>query len=111
MLPLISAKNSFVAENSKNNKAGTLVNIPKQNSVCAVFSDKLDFGPGTWGPNIVEFKRRFDPETTNGEGPQWLKNLYFTYLVELRALVKAAPYLKEVRFLFYRLWSPIGDRT
>ena len=56
----------------------------------------MNIGPGTWGPNIHEFKRRFDPETTNGEGPQWLNNLYFTYLVELRALVKAAPYLAKV---------------
>ena len=61
-------------------------------------ADKMNIGPGTWGPNIHEFKRRFDPETTNGEGPQWLKNLYFTYLVELRALVKAAPYLAKVTF-------------
>jgi len=34
--------------------------------------------------------------TTAGRGPQWLKNLYFTYLVELRALAKAAPYLEQV---------------
>ena len=39
--------------------------------------------------------QRFDPETTNGEGPYWLKNLYFVYLLELRALAKAAPYLRK----------------
>jgi hypothetical protein len=39
---------------------------------------------------------RFDPKATKGHGPQRLKNLYFTYLVELRALAKAAPYLEEV---------------
>jgi ERO1-like protein alpha len=33
--------------------------------------------------------------TTNGEGPYWLKNLYFVYLLELRALAKAAPYLRK----------------
>ncbi|CAD5119115.1 DgyrCDS7759 [Dimorphilus gyrociliatus] len=49
----------------------------------------------TWGPNVKEFKRRFDPVTTDGEGPQRLKNLYFTYLVELRAIAKAAPYLNK----------------
>lgn len=49
-----------------------------------------------FGPNTEEFIRRFDPKPTKGQGPQRLKNLYFTYLVELRALVKAAPYLEEV---------------
>lgn len=47
---------------------------------------------GTWGPNVGEFKRRFDPESTAGRGPQWLRNLYFLYLLELRALAKAGPY-------------------
>ncbi|CAF0852159.1 unnamed protein product [Brachionus calyciflorus] len=51
-----------------------------------------------WGPNPEEFKKRFDPETTNGLGPQWLKNLYFIYLVELRALAKVAPYLEKETF-------------
>lgn len=48
--------------------------------------------------NTEEFIRRFDPKPTKGQGPQRLKNLYFTYLVELRALVKAAPYLEEEDF-------------
>lgn len=48
---------------------------------------------GQWGPNLSELQRRFSPETTGGEGPTWLKNLYFIYLLELRALAKAAPYL------------------
>lgn len=52
-------------------------------------------GDGRWGPNIEEFKRRFDPETTGGEGPAWLKNLYFTYLIELRAIYKARDYLQS----------------
>lgn len=51
-----------------------------------------------WGPNLNEFRRRFDPSTTNGKGPYWLKNLYFTYLIVLRAITKAAPYWKEVHF-------------
>lgn len=54
--------------------------------------------PDVWGPNPEEFKMRFDPETTNGLGPQWLKNLYFIYLVELRALAKVAPYLEKEAF-------------
>lgn len=48
-----------------------------------------------WGPNLAEFKRRFDPSTTNGEGPQWLRNLYFVYLLELRAISKASSYLEN----------------
>lgn len=48
-----------------------------------------------WGPNLKEFVKRFDPKSTWGEGPERLKNMYFAYLVEMRALVKAAPYLKQ----------------
>ncbi|XP_030760596.1 ero1-like protein [Sitophilus oryzae] len=50
---------------------------------------------GEWGPNLEEFKRRFSLETTNNEGPNWLRNLYFIYLIELRAISKAAPYLER----------------
>lgn len=57
---------------------------------------KSGFGPGTWDHNLEEFQTRFDPILTDDQGPQRLKNLYFTYLVELRALAKAAPYLKKV---------------
>lgn len=46
-----------------------------------------------WGPNLELFHQRFDPERTAGQGPYWLKNLYFVYLLELRALAKAAPFL------------------
>ncbi|CAG2057357.1 unnamed protein product [Timema podura] len=53
---------------------------------------------GKWGANLEEFHRRFDPELTDGEGPQWLKNLYFLYLLELRALAKAAPYLMREEY-------------
>lgn len=51
-----------------------------------------------WGHNLSEFKRRFSPETTNGQGPNWLKNLYFLYLLELRALAKASPYLEREEY-------------
>lgn len=50
---------------------------------------------GEWGRNNDEFRNRFSPETTNGEGPNWLKNLYFIYLLEMRALSKAANYLRN----------------
>ncbi|XP_050299066.1 ero1-like protein [Anthonomus grandis grandis] len=50
---------------------------------------------GEWGPYLEEFRTRFSPESTNGEGPHWLRNLYFVYLIELRALAKAAPYLER----------------
>ena len=60
-------------------------------------SAKNAFAPAEWGPNVKEFKKRFDPETSENQGPQRLKNLYFTYLVELRALAKAAPYLVQVK--------------
>jgi ERO1-like protein alpha len=45
------------------------------------------------------FKDRFGTKWS-WEGPERLKNLYFVYLLELRALVKAAPYLQKE--LFYR---------
>lgn len=48
--------------------------------------------------NVEEFQVRFDPEKTNGEGPKWLRNLYFLYLLELRAIAKAAPYLEQLSF-------------
>ncbi|CAH8832101.1 unnamed protein product [Trichobilharzia szidati] len=52
--------------------------------------------PG-WGPNLEEFRRRFDPSLVP-DGPIRLRNLYFTYLVELRALAKAAPYLLKQNY-------------
>ncbi|XP_077293985.1 endoplasmic reticulum oxidoreductin-1-like protein [Arctopsyche grandis] len=51
-----------------------------------------------WGPNLDEFQRRFDPSQTNGEGPNWLKNLYFVYLLEMRAIAKAGPYLDKIEY-------------
>ena len=54
------------------------------------------YGQEKWGPNLEEFQSRFDPKVGHEDGPQRLKNLYFTYLVELRALAKAAPYLEQV---------------
>ena len=63
-------------------------------------SSAIDFASpnGVWGPNLKEFKRRFSPETTNGLGETWLRNLYFAYIIELRAIAKIAPLLKNEEF-------------
>ncbi|KAL3274661.1 hypothetical protein HHI36_016041 [Cryptolaemus montrouzieri] len=53
---------------------------------------------GEWGMNLEEFERRFLPSSTNGQGLNWLRNLYFLYLVELRAIEKAAPLLEREAF-------------
>lgn len=53
---------------------------------------------GVWGRNTEEFMRRFSPDTTDGQGPSWLQNLYFVYLLEMRAIAKAAPYLRKEHF-------------
>lgn len=61
---------------------------------------------GEWGPNLEEFQRRFDPSQTHGESSNWLKNLYFVYLLEMRALAKAGPYLENEE---YFTGSPTED--
>lgn len=68
--------------------------------LCSNFllQDGLTSPGGTWGPNKHEFHRRFSPEGSGGEGPQWLKNLYFLYLLELRALAKASDALERADF-------------
>lgn len=53
---------------------------------------------GVWGPNLNEFKARFSPETTGGQGEHWFRNLYFAYIVELRAIAKIAPLLRNEEF-------------
>ncbi|XP_072354626.1 ERO1-like protein beta isoform X4 [Scyliorhinus torazame] len=57
----------------------------------------LDDGWGRtrWGPNLEEFQSRFHPIETKGEGPRRLKNLYFLYLIQLRALSKVALYFER----------------
>ncbi|KAJ0051251.1 hypothetical protein NL108_016922, partial [Boleophthalmus pectinirostris] len=49
------------------------------------------WGRSVWGPNPSEFRRRFD----SLEGTRRLKNLYFLFLIELRALFKVAPYFER----------------
>ncbi|XP_071835253.1 ERO1-like protein beta isoform X2 [Apostichopus japonicus] len=57
-----------------------------------------NLGQQVWGHNVEEFQRRFHPKNTKGEGPIRLKNLFFTYLVVLRAIDKVAPILKDEKF-------------
>ncbi|KAF8367603.1 ero-1 [Pristionchus pacificus] len=52
---------------------------------------------GSWFRNVEMFKGRFGTKWS-WEGPQRLKNVYFVFLLELRALVKASQYLKEEMF-------------
>ncbi|CAH0385010.1 unnamed protein product [Bemisia tabaci] len=72
--------------------------------LCAnyLLSERESYGiisdTGRWGKNFKEFERRFSPAMTDGEGPQWLRNLYFVYSLELRALEKAAPYLEQEKY-------------
>jgi ERO1-like protein alpha len=43
---------------------------------------------------------RFDPDLTKNQGPFWLRNVYFVYLMELRAIAKAAPVILATNFEF-----------
>ena len=65
-------------------------------SQLAACAGRTAFDAPSWGPNVEEFVKRFDARYTAGEGPKRLKNMYFTYLVEMRALIKVAPYLLQV---------------
>jgi len=49
--------------------------------------------PAVWGRNQQEFLKRFDPKLTGNKGPEWLKNMFYLYLVELRAIGKAGSVL------------------
>lgn len=97
------------------------------------YAGRASNGRGRFGPNLNEFVRRFDAQTTKGQGthdsffisfstlihnavemllsslfiylvmscsagPGWLKNLYFAYLLVLRAVTKAEPYWKDHQF-------------
>uniref|UniRef100_A0A7N6A4I7 Endoplasmic reticulum oxidoreductase beta n=1 Tax=Anabas testudineus TaxID=64144 RepID=A0A7N6A4I7_ANATE len=63
--------------------------------LCAKYLLDEGWGQTVWGPNVKEFRRRFDMAETKGEGTRRLKNLYFLYLIELRALYKVAPYFER----------------
>ena len=67
-------------------------------SIAVHLTSRYPQGEGSWGRNLEEFLRRFQPSTTAGEGPARLANLYFLYLLELRALSKASAYLAAQRY-------------
>ncbi|KAL7992799.1 hypothetical protein Chor_017055 [Crotalus horridus] len=54
-----------------------------------------------WGHNVTEFQLRFDEVLTQSEGPRRLKNLYFIYLIELRALSKILPFFERPDFQLF----------
>ena len=49
----------------------------------------------TFEPNLEEFQRRFD----HAKGQLWLRNLFFVYLLESRAISKHSSFW--LKFLFY----------
>ncbi|KAL8185851.1 UNVERIFIED_CONTAM: ERO1-like protein beta [Gekko kuhli] len=63
--------------------------------LCANYLLEETWGKPRWGANVKEFTSRFDTTETKGEGPRRLKNLYFLYLIELRALSKVASYFER----------------
>ncbi|TNN60510.1 ERO1-like protein beta [Liparis tanakae] len=69
--------------------------------LCAEYLLDEGWGRSVWGPNAAEFRQRFDTAETKGEGTRRLKNLYFLYLIELRALSKAAPYFERAFINLY----------
>lgn len=61
---------------------------------------------GRWGPNYQEFFRRFDDSVTDNEGSSRVRNLYFTYSMVLRAVLKASPRLYAEQFY---TGNPVDD--
>ncbi|CAG0882682.1 unnamed protein product [Cyprideis torosa] len=51
-----------------------------------------------WGFNLDEFLTRFSANRTKGRGPGYLDNLFFLYLLELRAVTKAEYLLRNNHF-------------
>lgn len=52
---------------------------------------------GTWFRNTDMFVGRFGTKWS-WEGPERLRNVYFVYMLELKALLKLAPYIKDDMF-------------
>lgn len=50
-----------------------------------------------WGPNLNEFKRRFHP-SSEPQALSRLRNLFVIYSVELRAMAKVAPLLRQYSY-------------
>nr|XP_033808297.1 ERO1-like protein alpha [Geotrypetes seraphini] len=59
-----------------------------------------------WGHNASEFQKRFDTVLTKGEGARRLRNLYFLYLIELRAASKVLPFIERLGFQLFT-----GDKS
>lgn len=68
-----------------------------EHTITTLVVDPTGFGPGKWFRNVEMFRGRFGTTWTK-DGPERLKNVYFVYLLELRALVKATPYLRNELF-------------
>ena len=58
--------------------------------MAAIYREDGPFGIVHWKMNLPEFQRRFNHKV----GSKYIKNLYFVYLLEMRAFAKAAPYLR-----------------
>ncbi|EDQ90965.1 uncharacterized protein MONBRDRAFT_31634 [Monosiga brevicollis MX1] len=66
--------------------------------VAAHYPRESILGQESWGPNVTLFERFFHPAKTWGEGPNWLKNIYFNYLLVVRAITKASSLWEAERF-------------
>lgn len=75
--------------------------MSSRSNLLSVLVSSEGWGRSVWGPNVQEFRRRFDTAETKGEGTRRLKNLYFLYLIELRALYKVAPYFERAFINLY----------
>lgn len=73
-------------------------------SISAHLSAKylIDEATDTWGPNLMEFRRRLGNSMVRDR----VENLYFAYLFVLRAVMKAKPLLAAVDF---NTGTPIED--
>uniref|UniRef100_A0A3B3RL73 ERO1-like protein alpha n=1 Tax=Paramormyrops kingsleyae TaxID=1676925 RepID=A0A3B3RL73_9TELE len=71
--------------------------------LCAryLLAGEYKYKPYKWGHNLSEFQQRFDEDLTKGEGPKRLRNLYFIYLIELRALSKVLPFFEQPSVQLY----------
>jgi ERO1-like protein alpha len=65
--------------------------------------------PAVWGRNVQEFQRRYDPKLTGKKGPEWLKNMFYLYLIELRALGKAGSILRSQDFMDSQISSQVEE--
>nr|XP_023653590.1 ERO1-like protein alpha isoform X1 [Paramormyrops kingsleyae] len=69
--------------------------------LCARYLLADNWFENKWGHNLSEFQQRFDEDLTKGEGPKRLRNLYFIYLIELRALSKVLPFFEQPSVQLY----------